>query len=423
MGGPEGKDHMKIPAKPIKNPRELAVSCLHDVESKSLLIPEAMALLPFSLGPEDRNLAHEIAYGTMRYLPGLNRLLASFCKPAKLPPKVRWLLLASLYQLRFLRVPTYAVLDEANKLAVSLRFPGLKGLVNGVLRNADRQSDERVADYTNESWLLDPWLTTMLEAQYGRKTLDSWLYCWLERGSVSYWTVDKAPLEGDIASPNCPNAFRRQKPIPFEAFSDRRLYVQNESSQAIAELASSLKPKTVLDLCAAPGGKACYLAAFAQPQCLVANDLPGERMARLRENRDRLGLDFEITSNDATTHDFGTFELVLLDAPCSGIGIIGRHPEIKLLKREPADPNLRQTQALLMAAAWRAVQPGGHLIYTVCSLDQAEVPSFPSDAIVVTDAVTEPYMESLPITRNDGRFHFSPTATFDGFCGTILQKP
>ncbi len=413
---------MKI-QKPIKNPRECAVTCLAEVERTSQLIPEVMAVLPFSLGDEDRNLAYELAYGTMRYRPGLERLLASFCKPAKLPPKLRWLLLTALYQLRFLRTPAYAVLDEANKLAVSMKFPGLKPLVNGVLRNAERQAEQRAADYDLQTWLLDPWLAELLATQYGRPTLEAWLAAWQERGTTAYWSADDRPLAGDEAAPHLPHAYRRAKALPSEAYTDHRLYLQNESSQAVAQFAADLNPTSVLDLCAAPGGKSCYLAAFAKPARLVANDLAGERQARLRENRDRLGLNFELSAADARSAEFGEpFDLVLLDAPCSGIGIIGRHPEIKLLKREPADVKLRALQAELLAAAWRQVRPGGHLLYTVCSLDGAELPSPPSDAQVVTAAQLAPWRERLPIGFQGDHFYFSPSATFDGFRGMVLRK-
>lgn len=409
--------------KPIKNPRECAVTCLAEVERTSQLIPEVMAVLPFQLGDDDRNLAYELAYGTMRYRPGLDRLLASFCKPAKLPPKLRWLLLCSLYQLRFMRTPAYAVLDEANKLAVQMKFPGLKPLVNGVLRNAERQAETKTAGYDLQTWLLDPWLAELLLSQYGRATLDAWLEGWQERGTTAYWTVDNRPLDGDEPAQHLPHAFRRTKAIPSEAFTDHRLYVQNESSQAVAEFAAALAPQSVLDLCAAPGGKTCYLAAFAKPARLVANDLAGERQARLRENRERLGLNFELSAGDARTAEFSEpFDLVLLDAPCSGIGIIGRHPEIKLLKREAADAKLRVLQAELLAAAWRHVRPGGHLLYTVCSLDAAELPSPPAEAQVVTAAHLEPWRERLPLGFQGDHFYFSPSATFDGFRGMLLRK-
>ena len=414
--------HLVNATKTIVNPRRLAVICAVEVEQKSLLVSEAMNSLPFNMSEGDKNLAHEIVYGTFRYLPGLNIQLGELCKPAKLPPKIRWLLLTSLYQLHFMRTPAYAVIDEANKLAIELKFVGLKALVNGVLRNAERGKEAFEKALSVQKWLLPTWLAEQLKAQYGDEEVASWLESWKERGSLSYWTVDGTGLDGDEASAHLPHAWRRSKPVPIDAFEDRRLYVQNESSQAIAELASRLEPESVLDLCAAPGGKSCYLSAFSKASRIVANDNASDRVARLRRNRDRLGMTFEITTEEALTATSGEFDLVLLDAPCTGIGIIGRHPEIKLLKRHSADEALLQTQAELMMAAWKHVRPGGHLLYTVCSLDQREVPAIPPEAESIMPSTTASLLAPLPFKALGKGFYLTPDNTFDGFSGILLRK-
>lgn len=407
----------------IKNPRELAVACLCEVEKESLLVPEAMARIPYQMSEEDRNFAYKIVYDTFRYLPGLSRILAHYCKPKKLPPFIRMLLNASICQMVFTRSPDYAILDEANKLAMP-RFRGLKPLVNGVLRNIVREKNPIWDSWDNTTWLLPEWLGELLVQQYGAARLEGWLETWREVGVVSYWSAAQQPFEEDTPSDALPQARRRSNPIGIEDMVKRRIYVQNETSQAVSEMVVRSQAATVLDLCAAPGGKSCYIAAFGQVERLVACDSAPERIARLVENRDRLGLNFEIACLAAGELDSDqVFDLVLVDAPCSGIGIIGRHPEIKFLKKSPADASLRDTQQAILDAAWDHVKPGGHLLYTVCSLDRDELGKPPQDAVMDSEHINAWLPESVPCTKENGVFSFSPGSAFDGFLGMLLHKP
>ena len=410
--------------KNITSARELAVACLWEVEKESLLVPEAMARLPYQLSEEDRNFAYKIVYDTFRYLPGLSKILATYCKPAKLPAFVRWLLTSSICQLIYTRSPDYAIVNEANKLAIP-RYRGLKPLVNGVLRNITREETPCWDAWGPTEWLLPDWMNELFTKQYGKERLDQWLKTWQEVGAVSYWSAANEPLEGDFASDVLPHARRRVTPVPPEAMQARRIYVQNETSQAVGEMVCRSQAQSVLDLCAAPGGKSCYIAAFGNTQLLVACDSSPQRMIRLEENRKRLGLDFETHCREAD--EFGgderLFDLVLVDAPCTGIGIIGRHPEIKFLKKNPADQTLRQTQEMVLAAGWQYVKPGGHLLYTVCSLDKDELATPPEDAVVNGEQARQWLPENLPYNMDDDRFHFSPTPVFDGFLGMLLTKP
>jgi len=410
--------------KPIKSPRGLAVLCAVEIEREGLLIPEAMARLTVRISDEDRKLAHELVYGTFRYLPGLTRVLAALCKTGKLPNHIRWLLLISVYQLRFTRIPDYAVLDQANKLALELGFPGLRRLVNGVLRNIQRKGDGLWSALSASEQLLPEWLAGLLAETYGEETLLGWTETWSERGCLSYWSLGGGALaEADEPSPDLPHAYRRWDTPDVEALTKGRAYIQNESSQAIAELACRLAPDSMIDLCAAPGGKCCYVAAFGKPSRLVAADIAGERLLLLEENRQRLGLDMEIARADAraVTED-APFDLVLVDAPCSGIGIIGRHPEIKFLKPGPADEGVRNRQAEIAASGWQRVASGGYLLYGACSLDPAELPDPPEDAIPATDKLTE-IGAGLPLVTAGDRFHIPPSEVMDGFVGALWRKP
>lgn len=402
--------------------RGVAVEVCYVCERDGLLVPEAMTKLPFRVSAEDLALATEIVYGTFRYLPGLQRELTQRFKVRKVAPKLRWLLLNGLYQLGFMRTPAYAVIDETVNLAKQLGFAGLKGLVNGVLRNADRSCDAWRPQGDEPTWLLPDWLRKRLTAAYDAETVAGWCRQWQARGETIYWA--REPRDGDTRLDVLPHAYRAERPISAKTLEESQWYVQNPSSQLIAASLCSATG-SLLDVCAAPGGKSCYLGTFGTWQTHVACDASSERMMRVVANRDRLGLRFDIKPLAAEQLDQldPLFDVVLVDAPCSGIGIIGRHPEIKWLKQGPVDEATAKLQADILHHAWQRVKPGGYLLYTVCSLDWAELPASPPDAIDATDTWLEQLPAGAPAQRSEHGFLITPSAQWDGFSGRYLQKP
>jgi 16S rRNA (cytosine967-C5)-methyltransferase len=408
----------------IRTARELALECLLLIEQDHLLIPEAMQRCMHQLNSRDRQLANELVYGTFRYLPGLEKVLKSFVPKPRYPKTIHWLLLLGLYQLLFTRIPDYAVLNESNRMCERLKMKGLKALVNGVLRRAGREKESLLANKQTPQWLLPPGLLRLFQKQYGEDTVAQWCQAWSERGTQTYWTPNGQPQEGDQRLDPLPHAIQRQGQLTEEIMTKGQLYVQNESSQAVAELACRLNPESVLDVCGAPGGKACYIATFGKPKQLLVCDASAERLALVAENRERLGLQFEMAALAAEDLDLPaeSFDLVLVDAPCSGIGILGRHPEVKYLKQDPATADFRKRQSMLMQRGWSFVKPGGHLLFTVCSLDQDEVPAFPQDAIADTERLADDLLAPHQ-TRESGMFYIEPSSRYDGFCGALLRKP
>lgn len=406
----------------IGNPRELAVRLLMEAADQKLLVPQAALRIPFHLKPADRQLCFEMVYGTLRYLPGLERVLRGFCPKPKYPEQIRWLLLISLYQMGFMRIPDYASVNEALGVVRNLKMPGLRGLVNGVLRNAGRKGRSLWPDSPGPDWLLPDWIWERFCGQYGEAEVSSWLEDWAQRPQTAYWSIEDRAMEGDAPVPGLPHGFR-QGGSKADALIAGGCYVQNESSQAISELVCRLEPKSVLDLCAAPGGKVCYIAKFGAAERLLACDISEDRLNTLKQNRERLGLEFEIQLADGTlSEDETLFDLVMVDAPCSGLGIIGRHPEIKLHKTGPAPDHLLDLQAQLMAGGYARLKPGGYLLFTVCSLDKAEVPAAPEGALFQKSLLENKFPASFAKVGDD-RFYIQPTSARDGFQGVLYQKP
>jgi len=406
----------------IEDPRELAVHLLMAIDEHKLLVPQAALRVPFRLKQADRQLCFEMVYGTLRYLPGLERVLRSFCPKPRYPEEIRWLLLISLYQMGFMRIPNYASVNEALGVVRRLKMPGLRGLVNGVLRNAGRKGEALWPETPGTDWLLPPWIWQRFCEQYGEEVVAGWLKDWANRPVTAYWSIEDRGQEGDEPVTGLPHGFRQSSGGQAESLIAQGCYVQNESSQAIAELACRLEPKSVLDLCAAPGGKICYLARFGAAESLLACDISAERLSTLTQNRDRLNLNFEIQMADGTEQHDDAFDLVMIDAPCSGLGIIGRHPEIKLHKTAPAPGQLLALQAGLMTSGFKRVKPGGHLLFTVCSLDKTEIPAKPEGAEFDRTLLEAKFPEGFA-SIEDERFYISPTNARDGFQGVLLRKP
>jgi len=409
----------------VRDPRELAVKMLMEIEERHLLVPQASLQVPSDIKLQDRQLCNEMVYGTLRFLPGLEKVLLEFCPKPTFPQPIRWLLLVSLYQMGFMRIPNYAIVNEAIAIAKRMKMGGLRGLLNGVLRNAARRGDALWPKEINHDWVLPPWMWARFKEQYGEAIVSEWANVWTMRPETSYWSMQDG-LEGDSRSENLPHGYRHSGQFQGEGLLKEKCYVQNESSQAIAELVCALKPESVLDLCAAPGGKACYIAAFANPKRLVACDISGERLATVVQNRDRLGLSFETLcldgSDPAEIPSGNSFDVVLVDAPCSGLGIIGRHPELKIHKAGPAPKSLRDLQQTLMIRGYERVKPGGYLVFAVCSLDQAELPKAPENSVFDREMLRNCLPAAYGMLLED-RLIIAPSKFTDGFQAVLLKKP
>jgi 16S rRNA (cytosine967-C5)-methyltransferase len=402
----------------IDNPRELAILCMREVEDKHQLIPEAMMRYTHSLSAADLQLCHELLYGTYRFRPGLERTVRSFLpRYENIPFVIRRILMMGCYQLIQTRIPDYAVINESVELCERQRVRGLKGLVNAVLRRIAQQKDNLSESLRREpgSWLLPAWwfdwLKKTFPEQFGR-----WCEGWLERPQHAAWSTRS--LRHVVRTGALPHAFFT------EETSKPHIYIQNESSQAIGELVLSLKPHRFWDCCAAPGGKSFYINHFGNLERHLASDSDHHRLLRMRDNLHRLDLAMELREAEVENAARGEiFDTVLVDAPCSSLGIVGRHPEIKLLRSGSADAQLLDQQMKILNAAWPQVKPGGHLLYTVCTLDPMEIPKPPPEAELDHAAIRKGMPAGVPWQATEHGFLIEPSPRFDGFLGMLLRKP
>ena len=381
-------------AKPV---RQLAVQALMRVLQDDYTLTQALeGAARECADPRDAALLSELCYGTLRWQPRLEALLARMLeRPLKAADRdIGLLLLLGLYQLAYLRVPPHAAVQQTVEACRALGKEWAAGLVNAVLRRYQREKDalevalagDEVARYAHPAWFIEElkrdwpqgW-QAMLEAGNGRPPLT--LRVNRRRGSRDAYLAELA--QAGIAARACVHSedgVVLDAPMDVAAipgFKEGRSSVQDEGAQLAGSLLDCAPGMRVLDACAAPGGKTCHLLErHAELAALVAVELEARRAARIRENLTRLGLEAQVRVADAADTaswwDGAPFERILLDAPCSASGVVRRHPDVKA-RRTPAEVAAAAgLQARLLAALWPLLAPRGKLLYVTCSVFQRE---------------------------------------------------
>lgn len=341
---------------------------------------------------EDQALLREMCFGTCRWYFQLDAFLRQLIsKPLKTKDlDIQCLLLIGIYQLHYLRVPDYAVVNETVTAALALKKPWAKGLINAVLRQFLRThselelqiSENESAFYAHPAWMIKrlkkAWPNQWQEVlaannQHPPMTLR------VNRQKASRADyLQMLQNEGISARPGtlADTAIYLDTPAPvlkLPGFPEGLLSIQDEASQLIPGLLALTPELNVLDACAAPGGKTCHiLESEHAPVRLLAIDNEEQRLNRVRENLQRLTLNAELLTADATESqlwwDGIYFDRILLDAPCSATGIIRRQPDIKVLRRATDIPRLVALQDSLLESLWLCLKPGGMLLYSTCSV-------------------------------------------------------
>ncbi|HEY2469814.1 MAG TPA: transcription antitermination factor NusB [Terracidiphilus sp.] len=344
--------------------------------SDTLLRGREVSALP----PLDRNLATALVLGTLRWQIELDQRIRPLLKHpnAKLDAEVRIALRLGVFQLMHMeRIPARAAIDESVELTKRAGHKFASGLVNAVLRKVAQSHVNSENDCLNAypAWMLERWTDF-----YGRKEAFSICRSGQEQPSIS------VRLTGDTIKPELATEGIELGPGEFlqvawrviagdvtkaAALREGRLRIQDEGSQLIAELIP--RGNSILDSCAAPGGKTLILAERNPEMIIVACEASPQRLAQLQKRLQPLGERAQCRLADAT--NFGeenAFDVVLADVPCSGTGTLGRNPEIRH-RLQPGDlPRHAERQKALLQSALRVVRPGGYVLYSTCSLEPEE---------------------------------------------------
>ncbi len=372
----------------MKNLRALAARVVFQVLEKgvslSVALPEQQQRLT---SVKDKALLAELCYGVMRHLPQLDKLVSDcMSKPLKGKQRiVHQLLLVGCYQLYFTRIPGHAAISETAEACRQLKFEGLVKVVNGVLRNLQRNQKPLPEDNETLAFNTPAWLIKRLKAAYP----DSWQEViaqshqrppmWLRNNQLSqtreqYLTLlDEQEIAATPGASDDAILLDSPKDVGMlPGFADGAASVQDGAAQWAASLLAPEADEVILDACAAPGGKSCHLLESEPSIDLVAVDFDAKRLERVQQNLDRLSLKAKLVHGDAAKIDTwwqgDKFDRILLDAPCSATGVIRRHPDIKWLRKQADIEELATLQSQILDHCWQWLKPGGTLLYATCSI-------------------------------------------------------
>ena len=389
-----------------RNVRQLASDILAKVDARKAYADILLdrALKAATLNERDRALLTELTYGTLRWRGNIDGQLSRYLRQplAKTDPLIRNLLRVSVYQLRFLdKIPDHAAVNEAVELARNHSGGKSAGFVNAVLRNflrgKDRviglaPKDESVAGlavtYSHPEWLVKRWIDefgveaakTLMRANNERgilvlrvnclkctrvKLLDRFLEAGIKAEATQWSPQGISVLSGPAVD-------------KLSGFAQGYFQIQGEASQLVAYLLSPLPGERILDACAAPGGKSTHLGEFMKDEGeLVAIDISARGIVKIRDNAARLGLkSLRVLSADASAELADKlrepYDRVLVDAPCSGLGTLRGHPEIKWHRDENDIRRLSRLQSKILSRVAGYLKPGGALVYATCTLSREE---------------------------------------------------
>jgi 16S rRNA (cytosine967-C5)-methyltransferase len=384
--------------------REIAYRVLEEVEEGAY----ANLALDQSLRKEqqllsvDRGLITELVYGTVKYRARLDWLVDQTVKKAeKLHIGPRIILRMAFYQLLFMeRIPAFAVTNEAVKLARRFFHPGVASLINGVLRNYLRNPEKVLLPdagqnpltylevvYSHPRWMLERWLTrygwdnTVKLCAYNNEPAELWIRVNTLRCSPAE-LAERLISEGCVAerSLRVPEGILLKSAPPLvslPSFQEGLFTVQDESSMLVAHVASPQPNTEVLDVCAGPGGKTTHLAQLMKNTgTILACDIHQHRLKLIEETAGRLGIrNIKTRLLDATSlakELEWSYDLVLVDAPCSGLGVLRRRPDARWRKKEEEIKELAALQNEILENVYQKLTPGGRLIYSTCTLEPEE---------------------------------------------------
>jgi len=411
--------------------------------SLTKLIPEAQQ----KLEDRDRALLQAFCFGLARWSTQLSACVdALLSKPLKQKDAdVYWLMQLGVLQLAHMRMADHAAVDTTVAAVKPLGKPWAKGLVNAVLRNYQRQQAnieaklDEPARLAHPAWLLEiykkDWPSHWQEiVEQGNQQAPLTLRINVQKSGTEQYQqqLRDAGIESTQVS-GVETALSLNTPVQVSmlpGFDKGYASVQDAAAQLAAGILGTGDHKRMLDACAAPGGKTAHALEHGHWQELLAIDNDPTRLERVEQNLQRLQLSDRCVVKCADVNDVSdwwdgkAFDAILLDAPCSGTGVIRRHPDIKLLRREDDIQALVDMQKSMMDALWSTLNSGGRMLYATCSVLKCEN-EHQVDAFIErhNDASVKPLSLPAGQTRSAGHVQILPGESgMDGFFYALLEK-
>lgn len=450
-------------------PRLAAWRVLHSVLEKGAYSHKELQQLfqehP-SLSSRDRAFIERLVRGTIEHLYELDACInqVSRLPVHKLKPGIRTVLRMSVYQMRYMdRVPFRAVCNEAVNLTAGLGFFSLKGYVNGVLRGLDRLFAAGYQPFDPEGeagpspsmkqlslrYSMPEWLIRRYQELFGREKTGGILEAMGKPVKLSvyanpgYGSLDFLQKQLEAEEVDCTplpyglSGFYVNAARPLEelsAFKKGGFLIQDVSSMLQGKITAARKGQYIVDVCAAPGGKTFHAAMDMEGSgCVDSRDVSDAKIALIRDQARRLGLNHvRIQKQDARKLDPSLIEkadVVIADLPCSGLGIIGRKPEIRYNIKESDIAQLASLQREILNVVWQYVKPGGRLIYSTCTLTREEDEEnyrYITEKLPFDPESLEPYLTEGPFadTLKEGYLKLVPgLQECDGFfIGSAVRR-
>ena len=443
------------------NIRKLALDLLLRIMEEGVFCDKALHAVfeKQLLEKRDRSFLMRLVEGTVERCIELDYIIDQFSKvkTVKMKPVIRNILRLSVYQIFYMeQVPDSAACNEAVKLTVKRKMQNLKGFVNGVLRNIVREKEnisypdkKEIVQYLSVRYSMPVWIVKDFLKEYGEEETEQILAAFLQekegvsiRCMTSRFAVDevRASLEKDGA------VFSDGKLLSYSlqlkgysslkeltAFQKGMFQVQDESSMLVGQIAGIKKGDTVIDVCAAPGGKTLHAAdILGESGRVISADLTKEKTALIRENCERLAVkNVEVYEQDASVSRedwFAKADVLIADLPCSGLGVIGKKCDIKY-KTKPEDiTSLAGIQREILQVAADYVKEGGRLIFSTCTIAKEEnlenirwiEKNLPFSLVSIEESLPEKLQGQ---TGKEGYLQVLPSRTgTDGFFISCFQK-
>jgi 16S rRNA (cytosine967-C5)-methyltransferase len=427
------------------NPRWIALQVLLQVIEQGRSLDDVFHsdwFLSLPAAKRDLALCREIAFGLCRWYFALAALLTQrLQKPLRARDRdIEVVLLIGLYQLLVMQTEAHAAVNEAVKLTLAQKKKWASGLVNAVLRGVVR--DNLALEASADAQAYPQWMREKIQADWAGQS-EAILRAGNQRPPMTL-RVDTRQIEveqplsalvaqgigahehGEVDGAILLDSACDVADLP--GFAEGKLSVQDAAAQLAAQLLDCKPGARVLDACAAPGGKTIHLLQCYPAIELDALDNSAARLERLRQNLQRSGLTARILVGDAAVaadwYDGRQYDAILADVPCSASGVLRRHPDIKLLRRESDIMSLRAQQAKILDALWPLLKPGGKMLYSTCSIfkdeNEAQVAEFlqrHADAEEISLAAA-----NWGELRPHGRQILPGSSNMDGFYYALLTR-
>ncbi|CAN5867812.1 16S rRNA (cytosine(967)-C(5))-methyltransferase RsmB [soil metagenome] len=426
----------------ISPARIAAFEILRKIETEAAFSSVLLPNYEEKLVLKDRALCHQITLGVLRNKIYLDRVIDVFANGKKVDPAIRTILQIGLFQLFFLdKIPDYSIINECVNLVQRAKKTSAKGFVNAVLRRATREKvnlefadeTEKISVETSHpQWLVEKWIKDFgFEKTYETAKANNEMppVCFRP---TSKFSADEKFFENYKKSDSVENCFIAESfdENLFRLAESGEIYFQDEASQMVGQAVELKNEEYFLDVCAAPGSKTTLVSAKCKVQSakFFAGDLHFSRVKFLRENCFKQGVDFvNIVQYDAEKSlPFAdcSFDIVLIDAPCSGTGTIRHNPEIRYFLTEKDFQELSKKQLRILENASKLVKRGGKLIYSTCSLEPEEN-EFVLENFLKAGIEFEKIVPRVPSKFLTGRGFartFPATDNMDGFFISALKR-